>query len=177
MKKLGLKKEFLIITLIATLMLMISTSVFAAGEIPSLIDDAFGAVSYTITFDANGGTGTMTAVSKNSNETYTLPTSTFTAPTGKQFASWDVNGPEKKVGDVITITANTTVKAVWKDVTAATPITSTQPTTNTTVSTYNNDTKLPQTGDASDYAIFAVIAIVAVVAVVAYKKSRDYSNL
>ena len=48
------------------------------------------------------------------------------------------------------------------------------PTTNTTGSTYQ-DTKLPQTGDASDYAIFMLILVAAVVAVYAYKKVRDYN--
>ena len=39
------------------------------------------------------------------------------------------------------------------------------------------ETKLPQTGDASDYAIFALVAVCIVVAIVAYKKVREYNNI
>lgn len=74
----------------------------------------FPASSYTVTFDANGGTGTMSPVSDVSGE-YTLPECTFTAPEGKTFKCWSVGDTEKSVGDKITVTENTTLKAVWKD--------------------------------------------------------------
>ena len=51
-------------------------------------------------------------------------------------------------------------------------------TTNNTapaVSNYQNNTTLPQTGDASDYAVFALIGIAVVIAVFAFKKARDYN--
>ena len=72
-------------------------------------------VTYTVSFDANGGTGTMTDVTGVSGE-YTLPANSFTAPAGKQFKAWSVGGVEKAVGDKITVTANTTVTAVWEAV-------------------------------------------------------------
>ena len=68
----------------------------------------------TITFDKNGGTGTMASVTKNKGESYTLPACTFTAPEGKDFKAWEVDGVEKTVGDNITVNADTTVKALWK---------------------------------------------------------------
>ena len=71
------------------------------------------ATGYTITFDANDGTGTMADVTGVSGE-YTLPANGFTAPAGKQFKAWSVGGVEKAVGDKITVTANTTVTAVWE---------------------------------------------------------------
>ena len=71
--------------------------------------------TYTVSFDANGGTGTMAAATGVSGE-YTLPENGFTAPDGKQFKAWSVGGSEKAVGDKITITANTTVTAVWEAV-------------------------------------------------------------
>ena len=46
---------------------------------------------------------------------YTLPANGFTAPDGKQFKAWSVGGVEKAVGDKITVTANTTVTAVWEN--------------------------------------------------------------
>ena len=70
-------------------------------------------VTYTVSFAANGGTGTMADVTGISGE-YTLPANGFTAPAGKQFKAWSVGGVEKAAGDKITITANTTVTAVWE---------------------------------------------------------------
>ncbi|MDO5015034.1 MAG: InlB B-repeat-containing protein, partial [Clostridia bacterium] len=74
-----------------------------------------GTEQVTVSFDANGGTGTMESEIINKGSNYTLPESTFTAPAGQEFDYWEVNGIEKAVGDVITVNANTTVKAVWKD--------------------------------------------------------------
>ena len=71
--------------------------------------------TYTVSFDANGGTGTMANVTGVTGE-YTLPANGFTAPSGKQFKAWSVGGSEKAVGDKITVTANTTVTAVWEAV-------------------------------------------------------------
>ena len=72
-----------------------------------------------ISFDKNGGSGTMEDVMVFKNSTYKLPASGFTAPEGKEFKAWEVGGVEKAVGDSITVNADTTVKAIWKDKTAA----------------------------------------------------------
>ena len=77
-------------------------------------------VTHTVTFEANGGSGSMAAVTGVLG-TYTLPANGFTAPDGKQFKAWSVDGKEKAVGDKITVTADTTVKAVWENI-PATPI-------------------------------------------------------
>ena len=58
--------------------------------------------TYTVSFAANGGTGTMADVTGISGE-YTLPENGFTAPDGKQFKAWSVGGNEKAVGDKITV--------------------------------------------------------------------------
>ena len=73
------------------------------------------AETYTVSFAANGGTGSMADVTGISGE-YTLPANGFTAPAGKQFKAWSVGGVEKAVGDKITVSANTTVTAVWEDI-------------------------------------------------------------
>ena len=75
--------------------------------------------TYTVSFDANGGTGTMADVTGVSGE-YKLPANAFTAPDGKQFKAWSVGGVEKAVGDKITVTANTTVTAIWEPIPATT---------------------------------------------------------
>lgn len=69
--------------------------------------------TYTVSFAANGGTGTMADVTGVSGE-YTLPECTFTAPEGKRFKAWSVGGVEKNAGDKITVSANTTLTAVWE---------------------------------------------------------------
>ena len=68
----------------------------------------------TISFDANGGTGTMAAVQVDKGSEYTLPANGFTAPVDKHFKSWEVGGEAKEVGAKITVNANTTIKAVWE---------------------------------------------------------------
>ena len=73
--------------------------------------------TYTLAFAANGGTGSMADVTGIYGE-YTLPANGFTAPAGKQFKAWSVGGAEKAVGDKITVTADTTVTAVWETVPA-----------------------------------------------------------
>ena len=76
------------------------------------------AKTYTVSFDANGGTGTMADVTEVLGD-YTLPANGFTAPEGKHFKCWSVDGKEKAVGDKITVTADTTIKAVWETLPAA----------------------------------------------------------
>lgn len=73
--------------------------------------------TYTISFDANGGSGNMKAVEKQEGSTYVLPKCTFKAPSGKQFAGWKVNnsGELLLVGAEITIAANVTLYAQWED--------------------------------------------------------------
>ena len=71
--------------------------------------------TYAVIFDANGGTGTMITAEVNEGEEYTLPKCGFTAPSNKTFKAWSVGGEEKQPGDKITVSANTTVTAVWQD--------------------------------------------------------------
>ena len=73
------------------------------------------AVVYNVSFDKNGGTGSMADATGVSGD-YVLPVCGFTAPNGKQFKAWSVGGVEKAVGDKITVTANTTVTAVWENI-------------------------------------------------------------
>ena len=70
--------------------------------------------TYTVSFNANGGTGTMADVTVISGS-YTLPVCTFTAPADKQFKGWatSANG-EVITGPSINVTANTTLYAIWE---------------------------------------------------------------
>lgn len=67
---------------------------------------------HILTFEANGGTGTMPDVS-GIFTTYTLPECSFTAPEGMYFKAWSVNGTEYAPGTTIPLSFNLTIKAVW----------------------------------------------------------------
>lgn len=73
------------------------------------------AQNYQVTFDANGGSGTMPPKTITSGSTYLLPRSNFTPPAGKTFDAWDLNGERKEVGTYIYINSNKRLKALWKD--------------------------------------------------------------
>ena len=71
-------------------------------------------VTYTLTFDANGGTGTMAAKTGLTGE-YTLPTNEFTAPSGKQFKGWSLTA-DGAIVTKVDMTENKTVYAIWEDI-------------------------------------------------------------
>lgn len=75
------------------------------------IDDPF-----TVTYDPNGGTGTMADTLVGPFDAYTLPACGFTAPAGKEFKAWQIGGQEYAPGSTYTVTANTTVTAVWQTI-------------------------------------------------------------
>ncbi|MBQ4475714.1 MAG: InlB B-repeat-containing protein, partial [Bacteroidales bacterium] len=56
--------------------------------------------TYTVSFEANGGANSMADVEDVSGD-YVLPANGFTAPNGKQFKCWSVDGEEKAVGATI----------------------------------------------------------------------------
>ena len=68
---------------------------------------------YSVTFDANGGSGSMTGFRAEENNYCELPGCSFTAPAEMRFDGWLVNGQTKQPGDKIKITGNTVVKAKW----------------------------------------------------------------
>lgn len=72
----------------------------------------------TITFHANGGTGTMAAASALDGTNYTLPSCTFTAPNGKEFKGWatTANGTVLS-GTTLAVTANVDLYAIWEETT------------------------------------------------------------
>ncbi|MBQ9521758.1 MAG: InlB B-repeat-containing protein, partial [Oscillospiraceae bacterium] len=72
--------------------------------------------TYTVTFDANEGTGSMEDVKVNQGDKLTLPANGFTAPEGKQFKAWSVGDTEYQPNTEIDIAADTTVKAIWEDI-------------------------------------------------------------
>ena len=69
--------------------------------------------SCVISFDANGGAGSIGSATVSAGESYTLPVCTFTAPEGQVFKAWLIGSTEYAAGTSYTPTASVTVKAVW----------------------------------------------------------------
>ena len=71
--------------------------------------------TFTITFNANGGTGSMEPVTVEEGSRYVLPACGFTAPAGQEFKAWEIGGIEYNAGDGYVVLGNTEIKALWKD--------------------------------------------------------------
>ncbi len=72
------------------------------------------AEKYSISFNSNGGTGTMAGLSDQSG-TYKLPACSFTAPSGKAFAGWkaDNSGDLLPVNHSYSLTSDVEFYAQW----------------------------------------------------------------
>ena len=106
--------------------LAVNGTVYPAGtKVISSYDQSFKATwkdkeKITITFDPNGGTGTMQPMTVKSGEKFELPKCTFTPPEGKEFAGWlAVNGKVYPAGDIVSSNNSSVLKATWKDTGAA----------------------------------------------------------
>ena len=100
--------------------------------------------TYTVSFDLNGGTGTMNPVTVNKNEEYTIPDCTATAPSGKEFSRWICDDSSQiNPGDKITVTSNVILKAQWRDSTQG----------KTAINTISlSGGKLPKAGETPSYS-------------------------
>ena len=91
----------------ATVFYQETTTVYAQWDV----------VTHTVTFNPGEGSGTMDAQVVPEGP-YTLPESTFTAPSGKVFDVWaagSVDGTQAAAGGTYTLTADTTFYALWKN--------------------------------------------------------------
>ena len=72
--------------------------------------------TYTVKFNANGGTGTMADVTGVPAGAYTLPANGFTAPAGKQFKGWSTGASGAVIaGTTYNVTGNVTLYAIWEN--------------------------------------------------------------
>lgn len=74
--------------------------------------------TYTVTYNANGGTGTITPETVTAGQSVTLSDGTgLTAPEGKQFSGWATTDSAEtpNVTNPYTPTADITIYAVWED--------------------------------------------------------------
>ena len=72
--------------------------------------------TYTVRFNANGGTGAMADVTGVPAGAYTLPANGFTAPAGKQFKGWATDASGAVIeGTTYNVTGDVTLYAIWED--------------------------------------------------------------
>ena len=67
--------------------------------------------TYSIFFNANGGSGTMAAITVNIGDKLTLPECGFAPQEGKTFDRWDAGNP----GEQVEIVSDCTITAIWKE--------------------------------------------------------------
>lgn len=72
--------------------------------------------AFTVSFAANGGTGTMADVTDVPAGAYTLPACKFMPPDGKRFIGWatTASGTATAAGGTITVSDNVTLYAIWE---------------------------------------------------------------
>ena len=77
----------------------------------------------SVSFDPNGGSGSMDPVTVDYGTTYLFPENGFTAPEGKRFAHWAIDSLDGDTtavpGGGLTIFQGTTAYAVWEDIPAS----------------------------------------------------------
>ena len=74
---------------------------------------------YMVSYNANGGSGSMVGDMVEENGKFTLENCTYIAPEGYKFKAWaigSVNGEQKQPGEQITITVETYIYAIWEAV-------------------------------------------------------------
>jgi len=98
-----------------------------ASEIPDGIictggsgdqDDPYAFEVYfrsAVTFDANGGTGSMDKVWLE-EDVFTFPECGFTAPEGYEFDHWELGGKSYQVDGAVTVSGTEIAKACWREV-------------------------------------------------------------
>ena len=80
-------------------------------------DSAVIPTTFTITFNANGGTGSMEPVTIEEGSRYPLPACGFIPPVNMQFSGWALSSGGSVIADgAIMVTSNITLYAIWEPV-------------------------------------------------------------
>ena len=88
---------------------------FAGPDVAVTVGEGAPLADCTITFNGNGGSGSMEPVTVKAETNYILPACGFTAPTDQEFKAWEIGGTEYKVGDSYTVNGDIEIKALWKN--------------------------------------------------------------
>ena len=88
---------------------------FAGPDVAVTVGEGAPLADCTITFNGNGGSGSMEPVTVKAETNYILPECGFTAPANQEFKAWEIGGTEYKVGDSYTVNGDIEIKALWKN--------------------------------------------------------------
>ena len=88
---------------------------FASTDAEVTVGEGTPLADCTITFNGNGGSGSMDSVTVKAGANYILPECGFTAPTDQEFKAWEISGTEYKVGDTYIVSGDTEIKALWEN--------------------------------------------------------------
>ena len=88
---------------------------FASPDAEVTVGEGTPLADCTITFNGNGGSGSMDSVTVKAGANYILPECGFTAPADQEFKAWEISGTEYKVGDSYTVLGDTEIKALWEN--------------------------------------------------------------
>ena len=88
---------------------------FASSDAAVTVGKGAPLADCTITFDGNGGSGSMGSVTVKAGTNYILPDCGFTAPADQEFKAWEIGGTEYKVGDPYTVNGDTEIKTLWEN--------------------------------------------------------------
>jgi len=88
---------------------------FASSDAEVTVGDGEPLADFIITFNGNGGSGSMGPVTVKAGTNYILPECGFTAPTDQEFKAWEISGTEYKVGDTYIVSGDTEIKALWEN--------------------------------------------------------------
>ena len=88
---------------------------FASPDTEVTVGEGKPLADFTITFNGNGGSGSMEPVTVKAGTNYILPACGFTAPADQEFKAWEIGGAEYKVGDSYTVDRDTEIKALWEN--------------------------------------------------------------
>ena len=88
---------------------------FAGTDAEVTVGEGTPLADCTITFNGNGGSGSMGPVTVKAGANYILPECGFTAPADQEFKAWEIGGTEHKVGDSYTVNGDTEIKALWEN--------------------------------------------------------------
>ena len=88
---------------------------FAGPDVAVTVGEGAPLADCTITFNGNGGSGSMEPVTVKAGTNYILPACGFTAPADQKFKAWEIGGAEYKVGDSYTVDRDTEIKALWEN--------------------------------------------------------------
>ena len=88
---------------------------FAGPDAEVTVGEGKPLADFTITFNGNGGSGSMGPVIVKAETNYILPACGFTAPADQEFKAWEIGGTEYEVGDSYNVNRDTEIKALWEN--------------------------------------------------------------